>query len=163
MHSWKRFTCLAVVLSLVSLEAQAQIPGSNANNFTGGGAEFFVGRIEGKPLITVNLLDGVRLPGVYHIPVQTNMAQLFAYAGGLSEGDVDGVTVRNQKSGAVNTAKYDLEKIMDKNEAMPVLQDNDIVHVSMSRDALPRMALWVAIISAVASIVVTTVVIQRGK
>src|ERR1044072_24873 len=76
MTAWKRPMNLALtfVLWLPSL-AGAQMT-STTETYNTSGSEYFVGRDLGRPLITVNLLSGVSRPGVYHIPLKTNLPQL---------------------------------------------------------------------------------------
>ena len=157
-------TSTILTLQFICLPAYCQIPGVDlqgmANN--GLGSEYFVGRIEGKPLITVQLIGGVRYPGVYHIPVQTDLTQLFSYAGGTIENsDISDVTVRSQKFDTRSTRTYDIEKSLKSNGSIPVLQDKDTIMMGTRVDNMARTSLWISIISGVAAITLTGLLIAN--
>ena len=94
----KKLIHLSLIISFVSFQnlAAAQVV-SGFNRQQHEANEFFVGRELGKPLISINLISGVKHPGVYYVPVGTDMAQLLAYAGGAtSEAELESVTLRRQ-------------------------------------------------------------------
>ena len=65
--------------------------------------------------MVVNLLDGIRNPGVYHLPVDTSLSQLIAFAGGANEkADLSDVTLRRQGKNP-EVLRIDLEKAASSN------------------------------------------------
>lgn len=119
------------------------------------GAEYFAGRIEGKSLIKVNLVGGVARPGVYYIPVETNLAELFAYAGGTVEGaQLEEVQVKSLLNGKWQFKSYDFRAISQETNPYPLLLQGDIVQIGVEPDRLVRTMLWVSVIGAVTSLAV---------
>ncbi len=122
--------------------------------------EFFVGRDQGKPLLTVHLLNGVGSPGVYHIPMDTDLAQLIAYAGGASErADLSEITIRRGTRGNYKILDIDLHKSLKDSNEIFKLQDNDVVQID-SQFSAERPLQWVGIISAIASVVLSVYLVK---
>lgn len=131
----------------------------------GRGSEFFVGRIEGKPLVKVQLLSGVHFPGVYHIPVNTNLAGLIAYAGGAVElADLDDVSVRSTSGEKSSVRNYDLSRIIKKNETLPEMQENDIVRIPTDTvDSLNKAYIWTGIFGILSTAALSVVLIHQNS
>ena len=129
-----------------------------------GGREYFVGTNLGKPLLTVNLVSGVNQPGVYHIPIDTNLAELFSYAGGLlATSDLQKVTLRSfGKSGAIKTRTIDFESALTKDKSLVSLADRDIIHIDQ-KESLDRTLKWLSIASILVSMTATIVVLERNR
>src|SRR4051812_36025283 len=126
-----------LLLSFLSTQVLAQVPGMSLQTLPGGnfGSEFFVGRIQGKPLITVYLLSGVHLPGVYHIPIQTDLGELLSYAGGVAEtADVGDISIRSKVDKTTSMKHYDLDNIVSGSKPLPVLEENDTIHIGTRTD-----------------------------
>ena len=117
------------------------------------GSEFFVGKQFGKPLVTVNLISGVSRPGVYHVPVGTDLAQLLAYAGGAT-GSADLSEISIQRIGANEKPKLvevDLDEVFQSTSTIPSVADRDIVHIEQ-KASLDSTVKWISLFSMVASI-----------
>ncbi|MBK9295052.1 MAG: SLBB domain-containing protein [Oligoflexia bacterium] len=157
---------VVLTIQFIASTTFAQIPGldvSNTmqNNF---GSEYFVGRIEGKPLITVNLVGGVRFPGVYHIPIQTDLTQLFSYAGGVVDNaDLTSIHLRNVKGNQISSHRINAKDLFSDNKTMPAIQDQDTILVETKSDPLVAASLWIGILSGVAGIVLSTLLITRTR
>lgn len=125
------------------------------------GKEYYVGQSLGQPLMTVNIINGVGAPGVYHVPVNTNMAELFSYAGGATENaDLELVTVRSKsKDGTSKVHNFNFEKLVQSPGNLPQIQDKDIVHIE-TRDKLETSLKWLTLLSLITSITATIVVIN---
>lgn len=126
------------------------------------GREYFVGTTLGQPLYTVNLVNGVAVPGVYHIPASTNMAELFSYAGGvLTESDLKNVIVRSVSKGGLYTVKsYNFENAFAKeSEALPKLSDKDIIHIEQNL-SLDRTVKWMSVAAMATSILSAIIIVQ---
>lgn len=113
--------------------AFAQIFSSQAG--FSGGAEYWVGKGEGKPMITVDLWGGVRSAGVYHIPIDTSLTKLIAYAGGVvQDAKLDEVGVRRQKGKDEYVyMEMDIERLSKQNAQIPILSDKDVITIPISR------------------------------
>lgn len=153
-----------LLLCMISSAARAQLPGM-LHGISSNGSEFFVGRIEGKPLITVHLISGVRFPGVYHVPIQTNLAQLFAFAGGTADNaDLRDILIRSQSTaGAVSVRAIDLKEIVEENGAVPVLQERDTVVVDTKVDYIGRTAMYVGVVGGVLAVILSAIAINRSR
>ncbi len=158
---------LKIFISLVLIfpAAQAQMPSLGSAQTMGSGSEYFAGRIEGKPLIKVNLVGGVRLPGVYHVPVDTNLAEVLSYAGGAVDGaELDAIHVRSMLGMKSTFKTYDFQHLSENTaENYPTIKNDDIIQINVSKDQLARTALWVAIIGSIVSVTLATLTYQRTR
>ena len=161
----RKLLALLLSFSLGGAECSAQIS-SFLGTAPGAGSEFFVGREQGIPLITVNLLNGVTHPGVYHIPAQTSLPQLLAYAGGsLTTADTSEIRIRHFDREKSLFVRHDLDEMMDKNLPFPVMNDRDVVQLAERRN-LDTTLRWVAVASGIATTLLSVVIItqyQRSK
>lgn len=122
--------------------------------------EFYVARDMGKPLLTVHLLNGVTSPGVYHIPVDTDVAQLIAYAGGaVPTSDLSEITVRRGKGNNLQITSLDLEKALRSRDDLFHMHDQDIVQIEQKFNAEKPLQ-YVGIISAIASVVLSVYLVR---
>lgn len=138
----------------------AQIIAPMDNN-PASGSEYFVGRELGKPLITVNLLNGVTHPGVYHVPAQTTLPQLFAYAGGsLITADTSDVRVRRTEHEKSLFIRHDLNTIINENQPFPQMSDKDVVQIR-EKNNLDTTARWVGIFSGIATTLLSVALFQQ--
>lgn len=69
-------TIISVISIIVFTTTNVLAQSASISGFSGsrGGSEYWVGREQGKPLIVVNLVNGVSNPGIYHIPIDTDIA-----------------------------------------------------------------------------------------
>ena len=144
--------------------AQMTAYGLGQMPFSGSVHEYSVGKQAGRPMITVNLLNGVAIPGVYHIPIDTSMTDLFSYAGGTIESAaLDDIVVRR----ADNTvSRVDFQGIMKSGKPIPVLNNQDVVQFKIEKDYLARTGLILGIVSILASLTLTGLLLSdrmQGK
>ncbi len=142
----------------------SQVLAQNMAGFMGarGGAEYWVGKEEGKPLIVVNLISGVSQPGIYHIPVDTNIAQLIAYAGGSERNSVlSEIQIRRQRQkDQIEFIEYNFEKLARGNSPMPQLADKDVVTIPVSWN-IERTAQYIAIIAGITAILLSVNTLEK--
>jgi hypothetical protein len=160
----KRICTWIIIIGFFSQNSHGQVP-TAMQGLGSGGSEFFVGRIEGKPLITVNLISGVRLPGVYHIPIQTNLVQLIAFAGGAGENaDFENVTIRTQaSSGATTTKKIDLDEILKDSQGIPVMQDRDTIRIPPDVDYIGKSLTYIALIGSTLGVILSAIAVENSR
>ena len=147
-------TLLAFVVFAQSGVALAQTaPGTNVS--ATAAREFYVARDLGRPLITVHLLNGVTTPGVYHVPIETDLAQLIAFAGGATErSDLAAITIRRGDRGRYSVSSLDLEKALREPKDLFRVQDQDVIQIEQKYS--PEKSLqWIGIISGLASVVLS--------
>ncbi len=165
MKNLARMTKLFVSILLIMPSAQAQLPSLGSNQLMSGGAEFFAGRIEGKPLIKVNMVGGVRLPGVYHVPMDTNLAEVLSYAGGAVDGaELEEIHVRSVLGNKGVFKSYDFTSLSkNTDQPYPKINNGDIIQINVEKDQLSRTALWVSIIGSIATITLAALTYQRSR
>lgn len=154
---------LKIVLSLTLFFQSlvfAEIPayqGPNSQRLSGN--EFFVGNDLGKPLIAIKLLSGVERPGVYHVPLGTDLSELLSYAGGIKSGaKIDEILVKRNYLGVTKNYEVDLEKILSSTTSVPKMADNDIIYIDSSVK-MEQTIRWITIVSGILSIALTTFLI----
>ncbi len=154
---------LSILLFVSSVHAQ--LPSLGSGQTMGSGSEYFAGRIEGKPLIKVNLVGGVRLPGVYHVPVDTNLAEVLSYAGGTVDGaELDEIHVRSMLGTKATFKTFDFQNLSkDTAGSYPTIKNDDIIQITVTKDQLARTALWVSIIGSIISVTLATLTYQHSR
>ena len=151
-----------LVCLFFSVSSVAQISPPRANPFGNtGGSDYYVGLDKGKPLIRVNVLSGVNSPGVYHIPIGTNISELISYAGGAnSNADLSDIQIRSKtKAGEFNSKRINLDGLMSESEKLPSLSDQDVIYISQ-KEGLDNTIKWLTMASLAASIISAIVVIS---
>ncbi len=124
------------------------------------GSEYYVGRDFGKPLISVKLLNGVQKPGVYHVPVGTDISDIISYAGGSDQrAHLDEILLRRKTLGKVENFNVDLEKLLGSTSSIPKLQDEDVIYIEQDIK-LDQTLRWVSIVSGIATIALTVFLIS---
>ena len=122
--------------------------------------EFVVGRETGKPLIKINLISGVQRPGVYHMPIGTELTEAIAYAGGAMEkADLSDITVLRRDGKVKSSLEINLERQLRRPGNETVVNDQDVVHIPVDR-SIDRTMNWVSIISGLASVALAVSIIQ---
>lgn len=125
------------------------------------GNEFFVGKEYGKPLIKINLISGVQRPGVYHVPVGSDLAEVIAYAGGASEkADLKSITLVRQAEKKKEILDLNLNRELSSPDPIMRVADQDVIHIKIDRTADQAMT-WVGILSGLASIALAVAVIDH--
>ncbi|MBT4763103.1 MAG: hypothetical protein HOO06_15530 [Bdellovibrionaceae bacterium] len=155
----------AIVLNLIfflCFPAFAQVLAPFSKSLIGG-SEYFVGRDLGKPLITVNLINGVTKPGVYHIPVDTDLARLLSYAGGSKDtSDLQEVSIRRTENKKESVSLVDLEYILKSDTPMPKMYNRDVVHIAQ-KESLDSTLKWISIFSGIATMALTLKLVSDGN
>ncbi|OQW50284.1 MAG: hypothetical protein A4S09_00380 [Proteobacteria bacterium SG_bin7] len=159
----RRKICL-IVATVFGFHQGAMAQGMNQFFGMRGGADFWVGKEEAKPLITVQLLGGVASAGIYHVPVDTTLPQLIAYAGGVvRNSDISSIEIRRVKSkDQIEFFEVNLNKVLRNNSPILAIADRDIINIPVSYD-LERTATWVAVIAGTAGIILSAIAIRDSK
>lgn len=153
--------CVALVIFFNSTLGIAQVanPLFEARN---PGNEFFVGQELGRPLMTVHLIGGVKRPGVYHVPIDTNLLEVLAYAGG-TDTNVDVTEISVQRSTGQDQTKlleFDLKKVLKTSaQSQYTIQDRDTIHIP-EKTTLDNSIKWITLLSSIASIALSVYLIQ---
>ena len=158
------FSRTILTLLITTQIAFAQIPTFPGQGAMSPGAEFFAGKLEGKPLIKVNVVSGLKMAGVYHVPIDTDLSELIAYAGGATDGaELDEVHISSVRGANRSQKVYDYYSISKNNQNMPELANGDVVQIDVSKDTLGRTAIWIGIITGVTSVLLSGLAYQNSK
>lgn len=154
-------TCLITLMAFFSSACFAQVIAPlDANPISG--QEFFVGKELGKPLITISLLNGVTRPGVYHVPAQTSLPQLLAYAGGsLISSDTSEIRIRRVDRDKSLFIREDLNATINENLPFPQMSDKDVVQIREKN--LDYAVRWVVIVSGIATTLLSIALFEQAN
>lgn len=127
------------------------------------GFEYYVGKDLGSPLITVNILSGVREPGVYHVPVNTDLAELVSYAGGATENaDLSEIHVRRSQGKQMKLFEYNLNKEFEVKVDLMMIQDRDVIQIPYKNN-LDSTIKWTSLVATLVSVLASVVLIAEYK
>lgn len=126
--------------------------------------EYFAGAYPGTVMMKVNLLGGVNKPGVYNVPVNSELTSVLTYAGGPSkEAEVGEVFIRSKKGSDYEVKKVNLENFFkDSNEKPFRLKPDDYVYVKQGEELINNNVYRASmVISAIVGVVLTGLLIDR--
>jgi hypothetical protein len=126
--------------------------------------EYFAGSYPGTVMMKVNLLGGVNRPGVYNVPINSELTSVLTYAGGPSkEAEVDEVFVRSKKGDGYEVKKINLENFFkDINEKPYRLKPDDYIYVKQGEELIDINAYRVTlVVSTLVGVVLTGLLIDR--
>lgn len=128
--------------------------------------EFVAGKTAGKVLMKINLWGGVRRPGIYHVPLGTDLVSLISYAGGpRAEAEMDEIRIRRSFGGNDTTMQVNMDETLAHEGPLsdalnPSLKVNDVVIVPESKPLLSSNTVTVlSAVATLASIVVAGILI----
>ena len=129
---YKAFLIFALGLGLV---VQTQAQSFDRIDKTRTNTAFFFFAQPGDATIQISLWGSVRAPGIYEVPVGTNLDKLLTMAGGPPPDIRESGTRREviirlfREQGAGRTMIYEasLDRMLVETEAYPVLQDYDVL------------------------------------
>ena len=157
---------LVLLSSLISFESIAQVTSpfiKDQGLGTRPGFEYYVGKDLGSPLITVNILSGVREPGVYHVPVNTDLAELVSYAGGATENaDLSEIHVRRSQGKQMKLFEYNLNKEFEVKVDLMMIQDRDVIQIPYKNN-LDSTIKWTSLVATLVSVLASVVLIAEYK
>lgn len=178
---WKsKSIMMALIVSLTSLDVihAEELNLLNDLKTPQQASEYIFRSSPKEALISVQLLGAVNKPGVYYVPVDTDLLKLLTLAGGsTSGGDVSEVVVRKQEPKSWNNMQtkavseykgayeVDAEKIIKYGGSTQLkLAQDDFVYV-------PQRSAWVTsetsrnvtIVSVAMGIVLTGLLIQKNS
>lgn len=156
-------------VSLAETSGKPNLGFSSGDNLKGGrgGTEFVSGVYPGAVMMKVNLWGGVKQPGVYHVPVGTDLVTLVSYAGGPTQAaQLDNTHIKRvDETQNEKTIKINVEDLILKDSGKllnPELRVNDIVVIPEDKPFVSQnMILILSVVATVASIVVAGTVIAK--
>jgi hypothetical protein len=139
--------------------------GLNKEQLNQGGASEFVFRNDPEEiLVPVYVLGAVQRPGLYHIPVRTDLITLMALTGGPTQAaETDDILVKKQVSKEV--LNVDLEKLVAGSSLKtPVLNNNDVVLVKTKEPIVSSNTMLVlTLVTTVLSAGLAALAVSKAK
>ncbi|MBC7396383.1 MAG: SLBB domain-containing protein [Bdellovibrionales bacterium] len=130
--------------------------------------EFVAGKFAGAVMMRVNLWGGVHQPGIYNIPVGTDLVTLLSYAGGPNQNaELSDTRIKRTIGTTEEVIKIDVDDILKGKPVLGLnsgLHVNDIVVVPETRPIVSQNTiLLLSVIATVASIAVASVVLAKSR
>jgi len=125
--------------------------------------EYFAEARPGSVMMKVNIMGSVNKPGVYNVPVNSELNSVLTFAGGPSiDANIQKVMIRSKHGDNTKIKKVDLEKFFkDSSENPYILKPNDYVYLQQSEKLISSEVLQTTIlVSTILSIVVAMVIID---
>lgn len=128
------------------------------------GEEFYAGQGPGITLMPVQVIGGFRKPGLYHIPLNSDLLAAVTYAGGVIENaELENLTIKRRAKGKEQNLAVNLETILtsDASQAV-VLQPNDTIYLPVEKELIGvNTSRTVALVASLISIVLSVTIIAR--
>ena len=128
-------------------------------------AEYIYRSSPKESLIGVQLLGAVRNPGIYYIPINTDVLKLLALAGGSEDADLSEILVRKTDPAQTGVYELDIKKLMKSTANVKPfkLAQDDFVYVPKREPWISNdVSKTITIVSLVATIVLTGVLIDKN-
>ena len=126
--------------------------------------EYYAGALPGSVMMKVNILGAIHKPGVYNVPINSELNSVLSYAGGPTiDAKLDQVMVRS-KQGATNKIKrVDLEEFFNDEKSNPYkLKPDDYVYIEQKQKIISNEILQTTtLVSSILGIVVAMVIIDQ--
>jgi hypothetical protein len=127
--------------------------------------EYFAGAYPGAVMMKVNLLGGVHKPGVYNVPVNTELNSVISYAGGpTKEAELNEILIRSKQGSSYKVKKVDLKQFFaDPKETPYQLRPDDYVYVHQNEDFINNDVFRASmVVSAIVGALLSAVLIDRA-
>ena len=127
--------------------------------------EYFAGAYPGAVMMKVNLLGGVHKPGVYNVPVNTELNSVISYAGGpTKEAELDEILIRSKQGRSYKVKKVDLKQFFANPKETPYqLRPDDYVYVHQNEDVINNDIFRASmVVSAIVGALLSAVLIDRA-
>lgn len=127
--------------------------------------EYFAGAYPGTVMMKVNIIGAVNKPGVYNVPVNSELNSVLSYAGGPSkEAEMDKVFVRSKKGENYEVKKVNLENFFsDHNEKPYRLRPDDYIYIEQNEGLINNNLLKTStVVASILGIIVSFLVIDKS-
>ncbi len=125
-------------------------------------SEYIFGREMQETLMPVYVLGAVTKPGLYHVPVKTDLTTLLSIAGGPTrESDVEDIVVKRQTPEEI--LHFDYENIVSKKDLKsPIIESRDTIWIGTKEPVVSNNTmLIVALLVGVGSIITSAIIISN--
>jgi len=155
---------LILSVFLTSTGLRAQEFGSKREKFLKA-AEYTYKRYEKENLIPIRLLGAVKNPGLYQLPVSTDIVTAITLAGGYTEKAIlDKVTVTSYQDNKILTKKLDVNKMLQGGASPGTsLHANDVVLIPEVKPVVSQNTLTlITIASSLIAVIVSGLVVSKS-
>lgn len=129
-------------------------------------SEYVFQGTQNEVLIPVFLLGAVTKPGLYHVPINTDIFSLLALAGGpIKEAELEHIQIKHRTQGdEPRTSELNLEKVVASSSlAVPTLALNDVVLIPTKEPTISNNAVvTIGIIATLAGVILTGVLVSQA-
>lgn len=156
---------LAIIFVLVINPVFAQTGVFTLKNTVPNTQEYFAGAYPGAVMMKVNILGAVNKPGVYNVPVNSELTSVLSYAGGPSkEAELDEVFVRSKVGSEYKVKKINLENFFSDAKEQPyMLKPDDYVYIEQNEGLVNNNLMRTStVIASILGIVVSILVIDKS-
>jgi protein involved in polysaccharide export with SLBB domain len=126
--------------------------------------EYYAGAMPGSVMMKVNILGAIHRPGVYNVPLNSELNSVLSYAGGPTiDAKMDEVMVRSRFGDTNKIKRVDLEKFFNDEKSNPYrLKPDDYVYIEQKQKIISNDILQTTtLVSSVLGIVVAMVIIDQ--
>ncbi len=126
--------------------------------------EYYAGAMPGAVMMKVNILGAIHKPGVYNVPVNSELNSVLSYAGGPTiDAKLDQVMVRSKQGTTNKVKRVDLEEFFNNEESNPYrLKPDDYVFIEQKQKIISNEILQTTtLVSSILGIVVAMVIIDQ--
>jgi hypothetical protein len=129
-------------------------------------AEYIYRSAPKESLIGVQLIGAVQKPGLYYVPLNTDILKLITLAGGTDEADLANIVVRKVDPSGPGVYELDVKKLMKSSaetKSFKLAQD-DFIYIPKKEPWISNdVSRTITLVSLVTSIVLTAVLIDKNS
>lgn len=129
-------------------------------------AEYIYRSAPKESLIGVQLIGAVQKPGLYYVPLNTDILKLITLAGGTDDADLANIVVRKIDPAQPGVYELDVKKLMKSSaetKAFKLAQD-DFIYIPKKEPWISNdVSRTITLVSLVTSIVLTAVLIDKNS
>lgn len=170
------WVALAMIFSFILPPHEAWARASGSSSSVGAGlfskevsspvlsgiSEFFYRNDRDDILVPVFVLGAVTKPGLYHVPMKSDLITLLAVSGGTTpEADLESISVKNQQTNEVQDLDL-ADVVSSKRTSDLLLKGNEVVFVKPKVPMVSNnTAMLISVVAGVMSIALSAVIIRR--
>ncbi|MFP5387110.1 MAG: SLBB domain-containing protein [Bacteriovoracia bacterium] len=126
--------------------------------------EFFAGGYPGATMMKVHVVGGVHKPGVYNVPVNSELNSVISYAGGpTKEAEFDEVFIKSKRGEDFVVKKVDMKEFFANPKETPYrLRPDDYVYVNQKEQLIDDNTFrTIVVFSTIVATVLSAITIDR--
>ena len=131
---------------------------------SGGVVEFYYRSDKNDVLVFVYVMGSVNRPGLYHVPLKTDLLAVLTIAGGTSvDADNDEINVRDSRM--EKTHNFSMDDLLESSKSRTnfPMQGNEVIFVDKTKPIVSNNTMLVmGFITGVASLVLTAFILKKG-